>query len=108
MSSWGVIYLPFHAQIERTHSILVHTMHVVTAGDLQPRWTPQRSNDGLHLQIVMEAVNALLPPNTAHLVATERNCSIKDIEAIDPHSPCLQRPRQRVCSVYIASENPSS
>ena len=62
------------------HNLVEYLRH------LQPCCLLQRSNNSLDLQIVMKAVNSLLPAYTTHLVPTKRNCSIEHIEAINPYS----------------------
>lgn len=76
--------------------------------DLQPCWILQGSNNSLHLQVVMKAVDSLLSAYSTHLVSTKRNCSIKDVEAVNPDCPSPQRPCQVVCSVNVPGENTGS
>lgn len=60
---------------------------------LQPRGVLDRGDDCLHLQVVLQAVDALLPPMAAHLVPTKWNCSIKDVETVRPDGPDPERSR---------------
>ena len=71
---------------------------------LQPRGVLDRGDDCLHLQVVLQAVNALLPPNAAHLVPTKGNCSIEDVEAVHPDGSDPERTCQGVGRVQAIGE----
>lgn len=72
---------------------------------LQPRGVLDWGDDRLHLQVVLQAVNALLPPDAAHLVPTKRNRSIEDVEAVHPDGPGPERARQGVGRVQAVGEH---
>jgi hypothetical protein len=56
----------------------------------------------------VEAVDTLFPAYSTHFIATEWNCGVKDIEAIDPYSSNSQCSWQGVGSVHILGENSGS
>ncbi|PON59319.1 LOW QUALITY PROTEIN: hypothetical protein PanWU01x14_160680 [Parasponia andersonii] len=76
--------------------------------NLKPCRAFQRCDNSLHLQVVVETVNALFSSDTTHLVSAERNCSIKDIKAIDPYGTNAQCACQGVGSVHVLCKDSSS
>lgn len=72
---------------------------------LQPCRILQGSNHSLNLQVVVEAVDPLLPPDTAHLVPSERDPGVEHVEAVHPHCPSLQPPRHRLGSIDVRRED---
>ncbi len=75
---------------------------------LQPRGVLDRRDDGLDLQVVLQAVDALLPPDSALLVSAERDRGVEDVEAVHPHGPDPERAGQGVGRVQVVGEDPSS
>jgi hypothetical protein len=74
----------------------------------QPCGVLQRGDNGLDLQVVLQAVNALLPSHTAHLVPAEGDRGVKDVKAVHPDRPNFQCTCQGVRRVYVVGEHTSS
>ncbi|BAS80735.1 Os02g0730075 [Oryza sativa Japonica Group] len=73
---------------------------------LQPGGVLDGRDDGLGLEVVAEAVDALLPANAAHLVAAERDGRVEHVVGVHPHRPDPQCPRQGVRRVQPLGEHP--
>lgn len=74
---------------------------------LQPRGVLDRGHDGLHLQVVLQAVDALLPPDATLLVPAEGDRGVEDVEAVHPDGPGLERACQGVGRVQALGEHTS-
>ena len=77
---------------------------------LQPCGVLDRCDDGLHLQVVLQAVDALLPPDAALLVPAEGNPGVKDVEAVhpdgtDPESACQGVGRVQALGEHTGSQS---
>lgn len=72
---------------------------------LQPCRILQGSDHSLNLQVVVEAVDPLLPPDPAHLVPSERDPGVEHVEAVHPHRARLQPPRHRLGSLDVRRED---
>jgi hypothetical protein len=72
----------------------------------QPCSVPDARDDGLGLEVVAEAVGALLPSDAAHLVPAERDGRVEHVVAVHPHRARPQRPRHRVRRVQAPREHP--
>ena len=77
---------------------------------LQPCGVLDRCDDGLHLQVVLQAVDALLPPDAALLVPAEGDPGIKDVEAVhpdgtDPESTCQGVGRVQALGEHTGSQS---
>lgn len=72
---------------------------------LYPSRILQWCDNSFHLEVVVKTIDSFLPANTTHLVPTKRNCSIKNIKAINPHSSSSQCPHQSVGRVHVLGKH---
>ena len=86
---------------------LNHTLYIILDMS-QPCRILERCNHSLNLQIVVKAVDTLLPAYATHLVPTKRNCSIKHVKAINPHGSSPQSPHQCIGCVQALGEHARS
>lgn len=71
----------------------------------QPRGVLERGDDRLDLQVVLQAVDALLPTDAAHLVPAEGDRRVEDVEAVHPDRAGPEGTCQGVGRVQIVGEN---
>lgn len=79
-------------------------MHA-TPTRLQPGGVLDRGDHGLHLQVSLEAVDALLPPDATLLVPAEGDAGVEDVEAVHPDGTGPERTCQGVGSVQALGEH---
>ena len=61
----------------------------------------QLDGDGLGLEIIVEAVGAVLPANARHLVAAEGLLRTDGLPTVDPHGASTHRVREGYCLVDV-------